>query len=85
MNPTPTNELNYFAKVTLLTYLIHLRNSFVNFIRFKIIELYHLFWCHKMLGNATLGALNKSFNFFFILKLLLVNSGAKVDSYFHTL
>ena len=62
MNPTPTNELNYFAKVTLLTYLIHLRNSFVNFIRFKIIELYHLFWCHKMLGNATLGALKKSFS-----------------------
>ena len=64
MNSTPTNELNYFAEVTLLTDLIHLRNSFGNFIRFKITELYHLFWCHKMLGKATLGALNKSFNLF---------------------
>ena len=71
MNPTPTNELNYFAKVMLLTYLIHLRNSFGNFIRFKSTELCYLFWCHKMLGNATLGALNNSFNLFFNFKAVI--------------
>ena len=40
-----------------------------------------------MLGSASLGALNKTLNIFFliILLLFLVNSGAILGSYFYTL